>query len=72
MENTQNEDNNITRRNNNRYVLMAKYYTWCKVFLYVLLLEFVIYLFIKITFYLFNKIKNVKREQNETINSRIN
>ena len=61
MENIQNKNNNNNNilQNRNRYLLIKHR---CTVILYILLLEFVIYLFVKIINCIYNKIKNIKRE----------
>lgn len=49
--------NNIILQNKNWYKLINKCYKVFILFLYILLLELVIYLFIKTILYIFNKIK---------------
>ena len=63
---TQNEDHNIIlqNRNRNRYKFINNLYKASTIFLYILLLELVIYLFVKITFFIFNKIRRIKIQMN--------
>jgi hypothetical protein len=57
----ENEDNTIISENRNKYKLINKCCNMFIVFLYILLLEFVVYLFVKTVFYIINKIKKIKR-----------